>query len=125
MGTVGACIAGAGIPGISAPGITAGCGCDIGIGPAGMGAGIGADIGDGIAFTGAGEGCGVMATGICPGTAPAAAGRPTAVAASVAGSRLRLGSLSAGMTIFIPHSGQTPFFPARNDFTFSLCPLGQ
>jgi len=30
-----------------------------------------------------------------------------------------------GIRILVPHLGQTPFLPARNALTLSLCPLGQ
>src|SRR5687767_6802969 len=30
-----------------------------------------------------------------------------------------------GIRSLVPHFGQTPFLPARNDLTFSLCPFGQ
>ena len=33
--------------------------------------------------------------------------------------------LSRGISTLIPQYGQIPFWPARNDLTFSLCPLGQ
>src|SRR3954471_22816111 len=35
------------------------------------------------------------------------------------------GSLAVGMRTLVPHLGQTPFLPARNALTLSLCPLGQ
>jgi hypothetical protein len=35
------------------------------------------------------------------------------------------GVLASGTTKRSPHSGQTPFLPARNDLTFSLWPCGQ
>jgi hypothetical protein len=34
-------------------------------------------------------------------------------------------SLSVGTSTFWPHLGQTAFLPARNAFTWSLCPPGQ
>src|SRR3954452_22224488 len=37
----------------------------------------------------------------------------------------RPGSLAVGMRTLVPHLGQTPFLPARNALTLSLCPLGQ
>src|SRR5262245_39584531 len=75
------------------------------------------------------------ADGAAPTGAVATAPEPLLLAAGCEGSvssislspslLTRPGSLTVGMSILVPHLGQMPFLPARNAFTFSLCPLGQ
>src|SRR5262245_17857889 len=83
-----------------------------------------ADCGAGATATPGAAGAGATA---CAATAP----EPLLFACSPCAASLssrslsRPGSLTVGMRTLVPHLGQTPFLPARNDLTFNLCPLGQ
>ncbi len=82
--------------------------------PCGIIAGVGVGAGADITITGAGAG---TAAGL--GVATTGAG----FASAFFSSSMPLsspGSERSGIRSFTPQSGQTPFFPAKNAFTFSL-----